>query len=139
MVTTLLQHEMTKEAHSEEGRGASAALVRWVGSEEGQRVWGERLGPLTLDQVCHILEETRAAAYVLAISAQFTAVLSTLNHNRFRARLTDYEAAFESGLCFWYDGRKLNYLPKTEQALALVQTLPVRAPLPTRDRKGRRC
>jgi len=124
MTIASAEHGAEKETLPEEGAGASAALASWIMTKEGRRVWAVRHGTLSVDQICHILDETYATSYVLLLSARFTTILSSLDHNRFQEKVTEYEAAIESGLCFWYDGRVLHYIPKSSQALERIRTLP---------------
>ena len=96
----------------------------WVESLEGQKCWSAMHLTITLDGICHALDQVSAATYVLLISPQGTAILSAINPVTFARLETRYRGAAEAGLCFWWEDGTLTRIEESEAFLARIGTLP---------------
>ena len=102
----------------------SEQLRAWAASQHGQRLWSAMHLTITLDGICHALDQVGAATYALLISFQGTAALSAINPATFARLEALYREAAEAGLCFWWEGGILTRIEKSEAFLTRIGTLP---------------
>ena len=95
----------------------------WVSGLEGQKLWSA-MSSITIDGICHALDQVSAATYGLLISQQGTAILSAINPVTLARLETRYREAAEAGLCFWCEDGTLARIEDSEAFLARIGTLP---------------
>jgi hypothetical protein len=103
---------------------SSEQFRAWVTSLEGQKLWGAMHLTITLDGICHTLDQVSADTYGLLISLQGTAILSAINPATIARLETRYREAAETGLCFWWEDGILTRVEGCEAFLARIGTLP---------------
>lgn len=102
---------------------SSEQLRRWVQDWEGLPRWRALSLPITVEQICHALDQTRADTFGLLISREGTIIISNIRQETFKRLEARYRAAAEVGLCFWWEGGTLTYMLDPESFLARVRSL----------------
>lgn len=103
---------------------SSEQIQAWAESLEGQKLWGAMHLTITLERICHALDQVSAVSYGLLISRQGTAILSSINPATIARLETQYREAAETGLCFWWEDNILTRIEECEAFLILLSTLP---------------
>jgi len=103
---------------------SSEQFRAWAQSREGQRLWRTLRIPLSVERLCHVLEQASADTSGLLVSPQGTIILSTTHQETFARLEPRYRAAAEAGLCFWWEGGTLVRILESEVFLERVRALP---------------
>src|SRR5712692_1133759 len=103
---------------------SSEQFRAWAQSREGRRLWRTLRIPLSIERLCHVLEQASADTYGLLVSPQGTVILSTTHQETFARLEPRYYAAAEAGLCFWWEGGTLVRILDSEAFLERVRSLP---------------
>lgn len=102
---------------------SSEQLRLWVQGREGLPRWQALSLPITVEQICHALDQARADTFGLLISREGTIIISAIRWETFKRLEARYRAAAQDGLCFWCEGGTLTYMLAPESFLARVRSL----------------
>jgi hypothetical protein len=103
---------------------SSEQFRAWATGQEGQHLWSERQIPISVERICHALDQTCTETHGLLISPQGTIILSAIRQNTFERLEPHYRAAAATGLCFWWESGLLTHIQESGEFLLRVRTLP---------------
>lgn len=112
------QHEK-KAGHPSAGR----ALMDWATTAHGASLWRLHGGSLSLEGICHVLDQVSVSRFGLLITKEGTIVWSCYSGQQYKRLARRYEAAIEQGICFWIEENEVHQVSSVAFR-ALLQTLP---------------
>ena len=115
---------MSVMAQAAPASASSKQLHAWAQSREGLALWSALRIPLSIEQLCAVLDRSSADLYGLLISPQGTVILSAICPDTFARLESRYHAAADAGLCFWWESGTLVHIQESEAFLARVRSLP---------------
>lgn len=122
-MSAIVQSPASAPVAERQAIASSEQLRMWVQSREGLPLWSSLSPPITLEQICHALDQARADTFGLLISREGTIIISAVHQQSFKRLEARYRAAAEAGLCFWWKGGTLTHIQECASFLANIRSL----------------